>query len=71
MEDRNNSTIADKQNGIYITYWILLIIIGTAAFKQIDFENLTVKNPGITTVYTLTLILLIFFIVKSKKLNRK
>lgn len=50
--------------------WILAIILGTAVFKQIDFENLNFKNTGLGIVYLLTFMLSIFFIVNKKKLDR-
>jgi len=51
-------------------FWIIAVILGIAAFKQIDFENLNFRNPGIGILYLLTFILSVFLIVKGKKLNK-
>jgi hypothetical protein len=51
-------------------FWIIAVILGIAAFKQIDFENLNFKNPGMGILYLLTFIFSVFLIVKGKKLNK-
>lgn len=51
-------------------FWIIAVILGIAAFKQIDFENLNFRNPGIGILYLLTFIFSVFLIVKGKKLNK-
>lgn len=51
-------------------FWIIAAILGIAAFKQIDFENLNFKNPGMGILYLMTFILSVFLIVKGKKLNK-
>lgn len=60
----------NKKDAVSLPYWILVIMIGIAAFKQIDFENLNFKNTGLGIIYVLTFCLLIFFIIKRKKTDQ-
>lgn len=59
----------NKQDSVSLPYWILVVILGIATYKQIDFANLNFKNTGLGIVYLLTFIATIFLIVKKKKSN--
>ncbi len=45
---------------------IILLIIGTALFKQFDFQNLKVEKPALAIVYSFAIILSIGFMIKKK-----
>lgn len=65
----NHKNMKNKQDSVSLPYWILVVILGIATYKQIDFANLNFKNTGLGIVYLLTFIATIFLIVKKKKSN--
>jgi len=44
---------------------IIVIIIGSALYKQVDFENLTIEKPLLALVYIATLVFSIYLIIKD------
>lgn len=48
-------------------FGIIVIIIGSALFKQFDFENLTFEKPALAVVYIATLVIAIYLIIKDYK----
>jgi hypothetical protein len=46
---------------------IIVIIIGSALFKQFDFENLEFEKPVLALVYIVTLAFSIYFIIRDYK----
>ncbi|MBB6270673.1 hypothetical protein HDF26_001100 [Pedobacter cryoconitis] len=52
-------------------FWIIAVILGIAAYKQIDFENLNFKNPGLGILYLLTFIFSVILIVKGRKTTKQ
>lgn len=65
-----NKTMNDKNNNVSLPIWIMVIIMGTAVYKQIDFETLKVKNLGLGIVYFLTFISLVILIVRKMFLSK-
>ncbi len=47
--------------------WISAIIIGVTLFKQIDFRNLDVENPALAIVYSITLLFILYVLIKDAK----
>lgn len=46
---------------------IIAIIIGSALFKQFNFENLKFEKPALAIVYIITFVLLIYFLIRDYK----
>lgn len=46
---------------------IIAIIVGSALYKQIDFENLTVEKPALSIIYLIVFLATVYMLVKSKK----
>lgn len=60
----------NKTNLGSIPFWILTIILGSAIYKQIDFENLSFKHMGMGIIYSVCFLFMIFVLVKGKKVNK-
>lgn len=60
----------NKNNNISLPIWILIIILGTAVYKQIDFETLKFKNLGLGIIYFLTFISLVIFMLRKMFLSK-
>ena len=46
---------------------IIVIIVGAALYKQIDFETLEVEKPALAIVYVVTLVATIYFMIRDFK----
>jgi hypothetical protein len=44
---------------------IVALILGSALYKQFDFETLKFQKPALATVYIITFVASIYFIVKN------
>ncbi|WP_339653187.1 hypothetical protein [uncultured Maribacter sp.] len=44
---------------------ILVVLIGVALFKQIDFQNMTVEKPFLALVYLIGFLISIGFMIKK------
>lgn len=61
----------NKKSMGFSPFWIIIIILGVAVFKQIDFQNFNFKQPALGSLYLFTFIFSIFFMVKGKKPNKQ
>jgi len=50
---------------------IVVIILGSALFKQFDFENLKFENPALATVYIVVFVFSVYFIIRDYKNKHK
>lgn len=51
---------------------IIAAIVGSALYKQIDFENLTVEKRGLSIIYLIVFLAAIFLIAKNfRNLSKK
>ena len=57
----------EKKKGPNFIMVIIAIIVGSALYKQIDFENLTVEKPTLSIIYLIVLVATVYMLVKSKK----
>lgn len=46
---------------------IVILIVGSALYKQFDFENYSFEKPALAAVYGVALILSIAFMIKKSK----
>ena len=46
---------------------IVAIIVGSALFKQFDFETLKFEKPALAIVYLIVFVVTIYWMVKKKK----
>ncbi len=46
---------------------IIAIILGSALFKQFDFENLKFEKPALAIIYIVTFVLSIYFLIRDYK----
>lgn len=49
---------------------IITVILGLVIIKHFDFDSLTFEDPWLDTLYTVTFILLIFFMFRNKILTK-
>ncbi len=47
------------------TFIIVALILGSALYKQFDFEMLKFAKPALAIVYIITFVVCIYFIVKN------
>ncbi len=52
-------------------FLITIVIVGTALYKQIDFENLKFKKPGIAIIYSCTLLFAVYCLIKDNRNQAK
>ncbi|MPS73733.1 MAG: hypothetical protein E2590_11375 [Chryseobacterium sp.] len=45
-----------KKEAPVFTMWIVVLIVGAALYKQIDFKTMTVEKQGLSVIYAMTLI---------------
>lgn len=46
---------------------VVALIVGSAFFRQIDFQNLTIENPALAAIYGITFIVSILLMLKRPK----
>lgn len=46
---------------------VVALIVGSALFKQFDFENSTIENPVLSIIYSIVFIFCIGFMIKKSK----
>jgi hypothetical protein len=44
---------------------IVALILGSALYKHFDFQNLKFEKPALDTVYLITFVVSIYFIIKN------
>jgi len=55
----------EKKKSINPFFVIMAVIIGGALYKQFDFENLSFEEPALAIVYIVTLVAVIYFLIKG------
>jgi len=55
------------KKGQSFLFLIIAIILGWTIFKQFDFENLKFEKPALATVYIVTFVMSVYFLVKNVK----
>jgi len=48
---------------------VIILIVGGALYKQIDFQNMTIEKPALALVYGIAFILGIVFMIKKSKIK--
>lgn len=61
----------ESKNKPVIIYLIFIFILGSALFKEIDFETFTFKKTGLGILYLITLIFFIVLLIKGKPKKTK
>lgn len=57
----------ETKKGLNFFFVIIAAIVGSALFKQFDFENLKFEKPLLAIVYVITFIFSIYFLIKNFK----
>ena len=57
----------ENKKGINFFFGIIAIILGSAIYKQFDFENIKFEKPALATLYIIVFISSIYFIIKDYK----
>lgn len=57
----------NKQKAPNFILVIIAAIVSSGLYKQIDFDKMTVEKPALSAVYFITLIAVVFLIVKNFK----
>ena len=57
----------ENKKGINFFFGIIAIILGSAIYKQFDFENIKFEKPALATLYIIVFIASIYFIIKDYK----
>jgi hypothetical protein len=55
----------ENKKGINFFFAIIAIIVGSAIYKQFDFEKLRFEKPALAVIYMVVFIASIFFIIKD------
>lgn len=55
----------ENKKGPSIIFIILALIIGSGLWREIDFENKTLKNPALAAVYFIAFAFAIIVIIRS------
>jgi hypothetical protein len=55
----------ENKKGINFFFAIIAIIVGSALYKQFDFDNVRFEKPALAIIYTVVFIASIFFIIKD------
>ncbi len=61
--------MSQKKNNFNVFFAIMAIILGSKLYKHTDFQNLRFEKPLIDSIYLITFIGCLFFVVKGL-LNR-
>ena len=61
----------DNKKPLIFVFRIVAIILGWALYKQFNFEQLQFKNTGLATIYFITFVFSIYFLVKNSKKGRE
>lgn len=62
MENKNNVPV--------FTFSIVAIILGTALYKQFDFETLKFEKPALAIVYSIVFVFSVIVLVKNFRKKR-
>ena len=46
---------------------VVALIVGSALFKQIDFQNLTVEQPALSIIYGIVLVVSVLIMLEKPK----
>ena len=57
----------ENKKGINFFFGIIAIILGSAIYKQFDFEYIKFEKPALTTIYIIVFVLSIYFIIRDYK----
>ena len=57
----------EEKKGMNFFLVFIVVILGWTLFKHIDFKNFTLKDPLLDILYTIVLIIAIFFIIKDRQ----
>lgn len=57
--------MAQKKNNFNVFFAIMAIILGSKLYKHTDFQNLRFEKPLIDSIYLITFIGCVFFVVKG------
>lgn len=57
--------MAQKKNNFNVFFAIMAIILGVKLYKHINFKNFTFEKPLIDTIYLITFIGSVFFVIKG------
>jgi hypothetical protein len=55
----------ENRKGINFFFAIIAIIVGSALYKQFDFEKMRFEKPALAVIYMVVFIASIFFIIKD------
>jgi hypothetical protein len=55
----------ENKKGINFFFAIIAIILGVVIYKQFDVENLRFEKPVLATVYIVTFLFSIFFLIRN------
>ena len=55
----------ENKKGINFLFGIIAIILCSVIYKQFDFENLKFEKPALATVYIVTFLFSIFFLIRN------
>lgn len=55
----------ENRKGINFFFAIIAIIVGSALYKQFDFDKMRFEKPALAVIYMVVFIASIFFIIKD------
>ncbi|WP_312764766.1 hypothetical protein [Epilithonimonas sp.] len=54
----------EKGKAPVFTMWIIVLIVGAALYKQIDFKGMTVEKPALSVLYAVTFIFAVGVLIR-------
>ena len=57
----------ENKKGINFFFAIIAIIVGSAIYKQFDFEKVRFEKPALAVIYIVVFVASIFFIIRDYK----
>ena len=55
----------EKKKGMNYFFLMIAIILGSALWKQFDFDTLKFENPALATLYIIVFVPSIYFMIKG------
>ncbi|WP_437921537.1 hypothetical protein [Sphingobacterium sp. LRF_L2] len=61
----------EKNQALLFVFSVIAVILGSALYKQFDFETFKFEKPALAAVYIITFVVSIIVIVKNLKAKKQ
>ncbi|SKA01142.1 hypothetical protein SAMN04488132_10830 [Sediminibacterium ginsengisoli] len=56
-----------NKKGLSLPFLIIAIVIGSAIYREFNFETYRFEKPALAVVYILTFVMCVYFMVRGRK----